>query len=180
MNLNKIFFSYSRTDAADFTLRLALDLKKEGFNVWIDQHDIRAGTEWDLEIEKALETCDCLLFVESGKSVISNNVLDEVYYALEQRKRVIPIIYHDSKTPFRLQRLQHVDFTKDYETGLVNLIRELKRVEETEVLQSIDEGEKKKVAKPFFAKYSRHLLIASLLIIAVAVTIIFATNKKKK
>ena len=59
MILEKIFFSYSRSDGSDFALRLALDLKKEGFNVWIDQEDIRAGSEWDLAIEKALETCDC-------------------------------------------------------------------------------------------------------------------------
>src|SRR6478736_609678 len=125
MKFKKIFFSYSRTDA-DFALKLALDLKKEGFDVWIDQEDIRAGSEWDLEIEKALETCDCLLFIESEKSVASTNVLDEVYYAMEQHKRVIPVIYKDSKTPFRIQRLQHIDFSKDYATGLVNLINELK------------------------------------------------------
>jgi hypothetical protein len=65
MNFKNIFFSYSRADASDFALRLAVDLKKEGFNVWIDQQDIRAGSEWDIEIEKALETSDCLLFVES-------------------------------------------------------------------------------------------------------------------
>ncbi len=86
MNFKNIFFSYSRADASDFALRLAVDLKKEGFNVWIDQQDIRAGSEWDIEIEKALETSDCLLFVESEKSVTSTNVLDEVYYALEQKK----------------------------------------------------------------------------------------------
>ncbi|MBA2561324.1 MAG: toll/interleukin-1 receptor domain-containing protein [Chitinophagaceae bacterium] len=86
MNFKNIFFSYSRADASDFALRLAVDLKKEGFNVWIDQQDIRAGSEWDLEIEKALETSDCLLFIESEKSVTSTNVLDEVYYALEQKK----------------------------------------------------------------------------------------------
>jgi hypothetical protein len=126
MTLKKIFFSYSRVDGADFSLRLAQDLKNAGFNVWIDQQDIRAGTEWDLEIEKALETCDCLLFIESEKSVVSNNVLDEVYYALDHRKKVIPVIYHDSKTPYRLQRLQHVDFSKNYDEGLASLIRELK------------------------------------------------------
>jgi len=126
MALKKIFFSYSRVDGSDFSLRLAQDLKNSGFNVWIDQQDIRAGTEWDLEIEKALETCDCLLFIESEKSVVSNNVLDEVYYALDHRKKVIPVIYHDSKTPYRLQRLQHVDFSKDYNEGLAALIRELK------------------------------------------------------
>jgi len=126
MTLKKIFFSYSRVDGADFSLRLAQDLKNAGFNVWIDQQDIRAGTEWDLEIEKALGTCDCLLFIESEKSVVSNNVLDEVYYALDHQKRVIPVIYHDSKTPYRLQRLQHVDFSKNYDEGLPSLIRELK------------------------------------------------------
>lgn len=127
MVIKKLFFSYSRVDGAAFAQKLALDLKKEGFDVWIDQEDIRAGSEWDMEIEKALESCDCLLFLESEKSVVSNNVLDEVYYALEQRKKVIPVIIHDSKTPYRLQRLQHVDFSKDYNKGLAQLIRELRR-----------------------------------------------------
>jgi hypothetical protein len=180
MDLNKIFFSYSRTDASDFTLRLALDLKKEGFNVWIDQQDIRAGTEWDLEIEKALETCDCLLFIESEKSVSSNNVLDEVYYALEQRKRVIPVIYHDSKTPFRLQRLQHIDFTKDYQTGLGNLIEELKRVPAQEIFTPAGNPEIKQATKTFLTKYSRHLLaIAFLLVIAIVAAFIYSSNKEK-
>lgn len=124
--IKKVFFSYSRVDGSEFSLRLAQDLKNAGFNVWIDQQDIRAGTEWDLEIEKALETCDCLLFIESEKSVVSNNVLDEVYYALDHQKKVIPVIYHDSKTPYRLQRIQHIDFSKNYDDGLASLTRELK------------------------------------------------------
>ena len=126
MILQKVFFSYSRNDAADFAVRLAQDLGKASFDVWIDQQDIRAGMEWDLEIEKALESCDCLLFIESEKSVVSNNVLDEVYYALGQNKKVIPVIYHDSKTPFRLRRLQHIDFTKEYQAGLDDLLGELR------------------------------------------------------
>lgn len=125
MSFKKIFFSYSRVDGSDFALKLARDLKQKGFDVWIDQEDIRAGSEWDVEIEHALETCDCLLFLESEKSVASNNVLDEVYYALEQKKRVIPIIIHDSKTPYRLQRLQHIDFSVDYNRGLADLVSEL-------------------------------------------------------
>ncbi len=125
MQLKNLFFSYSRADGAEFALRLAVDLQQQGFNVWIDQQDIRAGSEWDLEIEKALETCDCLLFIESQRSVTSTNVLDEVYYALEQNKRVIPLLLVDSKTPFRLKRLQHVDFTSNYDSGLAHLVQEL-------------------------------------------------------
>lgn len=178
MNLKKIFFSYSRTDASDFTLRLALDLKKEGFDVWIDQEDIRAGSEWDLEIEKALETCDCLLFIESEKSVASTNVLDEVYYAMEQHKRVIPVIYKDSKTPFRIQRLQHIDFSKDYATGLVNLINELKGVPAAELLQPGD-GKNIIPVKPF-AKRSGYLLIIALLVIIATGAIVYSINNQKE
>ncbi|MEP7254016.1 MAG: toll/interleukin-1 receptor domain-containing protein, partial [Ginsengibacter sp.] len=175
MILEKIFFSYSRADGSAFALRLALDLKKEGFNVWIDQEDIRAGSEWDLEIEKALETCDCLLFIETEKSVSSNNVLDEVYYALEQKKKVIPLIVVDSKTPFRLQRLQHIDFAKNYHTGLGLLINELR---DTTAAESFAAGETATIVapaptEPFYKKYAVAILISALLIIAVVSFLVF-------
>lgn len=174
MNLKKIFFSYSRADASDFALRLAVDLKKEGLNIWIDQQDIRAGSEWDLEIEKALETCDCLLFIESENSVTSTNVLDEVYYALDEHKKVIPIIYHDSKTPFRIKRLQHIDFTKNYERGLANLLKELKN----EAGTVSPHTEIRTLVKPFFTKSSRVMLIALALVIIAAVVFIYSAKDK--
>jgi hypothetical protein len=176
MSSQKIFFSYSRIDGSDFALQLALDLKKEGFNVWIDQQDIRAGLEWDREIEKALESCDCLLFVETEMSVTSNNVLDEVYYAIEQKKKVIPLIVRDSKTPFRLQRLQHINFTHDYNAGLTQLISELKgqsavpdsRANKSEVLKTIE--------KPFNLKYATLILIITSLVIVFAAIIYTAKD----
>jgi hypothetical protein len=178
MNLKNIFFSYSRVDASDFALKLAVDLQKAGFNVWIDQEDIRAGSEWDLEIEKALETCDCLLFIESEKSVTSNNVLDEVYFALEQHKVVIPVIYKDSKTPYRLSRLQHIDFTISYETGLTNLINEMKRPAATGYSESVSEPEIKNPAKSSFKKSTGLMLIVLAVVIA-AVAVIYLSNKKE-
>ena len=180
MQLKKIFFSYSRADGSDFALRLALDLKKEGFNVWIDQQDIRAGSEWDLEIEKALETCDCLLFVETEKSVISNNVLDEVYYALEQKKKVIPVILQDSKTPFRLQRLQHVDFTKVYSAGLTHLIRELKGSEATLFFQPGEHEEQQKNSRTFFTKTSSLILIITLVVIVIAAVVMYSVKNRER
>ncbi|MFT3750322.1 MAG: toll/interleukin-1 receptor domain-containing protein [Agriterribacter sp.] len=164
MPLKKIFFSYSRQDGSEFSLRLATDLKKSGFNVWIDQQDIRAGTEWDIEVEKALETCDCLLFVETEKSVLSNNVLDEVYYALGQNKKVIPLIVVDSKTPFRIQRIQHVDFTKDYNSGFKKLIQELQSADASvfvDTPQIITPG------KTFMQQYAGWLLAAAAVIVII-------------
>lgn len=176
MPLQKIFFSYSRQDGSDFSLRLALDLKKLGYNVWIDQQDIRAGSEWDLEVEKALETCDCLLFVETAKSVISNNVLDEVYYALGQNKKVIPLIVVDSKTPFRIQRIQHVDFTKKYDDGLKKLLQELESQNENVF---VDSPQPIVTQKPFFQKNARWLLSAACLaIVTIAVLWYNSTNRE--
>ncbi len=178
MILEKIFFSYSRADASDFALRLALDLKKEGFNIWIDQEDIRAGSEWDLEIEKALETCDCLLFIETEKSVASNNVLDEVYYALEEKKKVIPIILVDSKTPFRLQRLQHIDFSKNYHAGLSLLINELKDTTAAQAFTSDDTKQPEKIDKPFYKKPSLLFAIVALLVAIAAIFIYLSKNNE--
>jgi len=179
MALKKIFFSYSRADGSDFALRLALDLKKQGFSVWIDQQDIRAGSEWDLEIEKALETCDCLLFIETEKSVISNNVLDEVNYALEQDKKVIPLIVHDSKTPFRLQRLQHVDFTRDYNTGLAQLIRELKGSEISGFFQPEDRRVPQRRSSRFLAKPLSLILIITFFVIAIAAVVMYLVKSEE-
>lgn len=179
MALKKIFFSYSRADGSDFALQLALDLKKHGFNVWIDQQDIRAGSEWDLEIEKALETCDCLLFIETEKSVISNNVLDEVNYALEQDKKVIPLIVHDSKTPFRLQRLQHIDFTRDYNTGLAQLTKELKAGEAPGFFHPGERKVPQRKAGSFLTKPSSLILIIAFFVIAIAAVVMYSVKSKE-
>jgi hypothetical protein len=174
----KIFFSYSRADGSILALCLAQNLKQKGFDVWIDQEDIKAGAEWDMEIEKALESCDCVLFLETEKSVVSHNVLDEVYYALEQKKKVIPLIYVDSKTPFRLKRLQHIDFTKDYNTGLAQLVSELEGTERE--LSYVVEGESTQAAQQTPTRPKILLLagvIAGIAVLITAVVILLTRHK---
>lgn len=174
----KIFFSYSRADGSAFALRLAGDLKKRGFDVWIDQEDIKAGLEWDTEIEKALESCDCVLFIETEKSVVSTNVLDEVYYALEQHKKVIPLIYVDSKTPFRLQRLQHIDFTKNYDAGLTLLVNELEGKTPANVFPLEEKIPSAVKSKPFYTKkIGAFALVACLAVLIVAGAIVFSGKR---
>lgn len=121
----KIFFSYSRTDGQGHALKLAGDLRAAGANVWIDQLDIELGKLWDLEVEKALNTADCVLFIATEKSTTSNNVLNEVYYALDENKKVIPVVFHDCRIPFQLRRLQRIDFTADYNTAFERLMKAL-------------------------------------------------------
>ena len=115
------FFSYSRSDS-NFVLKLAKDLRNAGADLWLDQLDIKAGSRWDASIEDALESASRLIVVLSPASVASNNVMDEVSYALESNKTVIPVLLSECKAPFRLKRLQHIDFTGDYQTALDQLL----------------------------------------------------------
>ena len=118
------FISYAREDS-DFVRRLAADLKDAGANVWLDELDIRPGKKWDREVELALTQCRELLVILSVASVASDNVMDEVTYALDEQRTVIPVIASDCQMPYRLRRLQHLDFRKDYQLGLKALLREL-------------------------------------------------------
>ena len=116
------FFSYSRDDS-EFAVHLAEDLKAAGENVWLDQLDIEPGTPWDREVQKALANCPRMLVILSPTSVSSDNVLDEVSFALSKQKKVIPVLYRECDIPFRLARLQYVDFRTDYARGLKALLR---------------------------------------------------------
>lgn len=118
------FLSYSHEDS-EFAIRLAEDLKAGGASVWIDQLDIKPDTPWDLAIEDALRKCPRMLVILSPASVSSDAVLDEVSFALSERKTVVPVLSRDCNIPLRLARLQHLDFRTDYRRGLEALLKVL-------------------------------------------------------
>lgn len=118
------FFSYSRDDS-EFALRLAEDLKAAGANVWLDQLDIAPGQRWARAVQDALNNCHRLLVILSPASVDSTNVEDEVAFALEEHKTVIPVFYRDCKVPFQLRPFHYADFRTDYDRGLKTLLRTL-------------------------------------------------------
>lgn len=91
----------------------------------MDQLDIVPGQRWDRAIESALSNCPCLLVILSPASVNSTNVMDEVSFALEEQRTVIPILYKECLIPFRLRRVQHLDFRQDYARGLRELLSTL-------------------------------------------------------
>lgn len=116
-----VFVSYVRSDA-DFALQLARDLKAAGVSAWIDQIDIPPGDRWDAAIEKALSRSECVVVVLSRASVQSTNVMDEVSFALDERKRVVPVMVEECPVPMRLRRLQFIDFSSKPQEALVRLL----------------------------------------------------------
>ena len=167
MNDDLIFVSYSRYDSK-FALELADKMQKAGANVWMDQLNLETGTEWDNEIEKALDEANILIVVLSKAAVGSKHVKDEYSYALEQGMLVVPVIVEKCHVPFRLRRLHWADFRNDPKKGMHSLVRSLKLdreiAEKLEVTDYYDEAyERKKKRKDLPL-----VIIGSIIILAMA------------
>jgi molecular chaperone DnaK len=120
-----IFFSYASADFQDAS-KMVQDILKAGGNVWFDKFDISPGSNWDDEIENALNDSDFLLLLLTPDSVVSNNVKNEINFAVDNQIKIIPLLYKQCRKPLRLSRFQHIDFVSSYEAGLNQLVRILK------------------------------------------------------
>jgi len=151
MSEKKIFLSYSRKDSV-VAKKLANDIIGNGGSIWMDQLHIESGMRWDRAIETALDESSYLMVLLTSTSVNSDNVMDEVSYALDENKVVITIVLDNCKIPFRLRRFQHIDFTEGYEIGLKQLLSFLdisvKNIKEVTKIQAKNPTKEKKNSKP--------------------------------
>ena len=118
------FISYSRSDER-FVKKLEDQLQIHGIKTWRDTKNIPGGASWDSEIEKAMRRCHFVLFVTSKASIASQNVADEIGFAREIEKTIIPILIEDVNLPFRVHRAQMIDFSTDFENSLQTLLSAL-------------------------------------------------------
>lgn len=119
------FISYSHNNR-DVATRLHQGLEAHGVIPWMDFHEVRPGTHWDQEIQKALKTCSHLVLVHTAASFASKTVWDEWSYFLKRDKPVIPLIFEPVELPFRLERLHYVNFfERPFEEALEQLVKVL-------------------------------------------------------
>jgi WD40 repeat protein len=85
------FISYSRKDIT-FARRLHDGMQVRGFESWIDWKDIPPSADWKREIKEAIEQSDAFIVILSSHSVDSTTCSEEVTHAIENNKRLIPIV----------------------------------------------------------------------------------------
>ncbi|PTM06621.1 MAG: hypothetical protein DA407_11570 [Bacteroidetes bacterium] len=124
MTANNIFVSYSSRDV-EFAKALAEELEKLGSTVWIDQHGIGLGTNWDSSIDEALDSATTLLLLISKPAAKSENVQDEVHIAKEDGKKLIPILIEQCELPMRWKRMQYADFTASPNIAMEKVLKAL-------------------------------------------------------
>jgi predicted nucleotide-binding protein len=92
-----LFVSYARPDVAHVlplvdAVRAELEARALPVQLWIDQSDLIAGQQWDLQIQHALGSSIGMLVFVSPRSLQSEWVVREVTIAAESEKRlIIPI-----------------------------------------------------------------------------------------
>ena len=106
------FISYSGADARRFALRLqkALETGTPPVPAWLDKRQLKAGRDWDAQLEEAIRDCASLIFIMSEDSVAEGSVCKlEWTRALSYKKPIVPLLYHrGTVVPFRLGSRQCV------------------------------------------------------------------------
>jgi WD40 repeat protein len=90
----KIFVSYSRKDKT-IAGRIVEALEKNELEAWIDWEDIPPTADWLQQIHKGIEEADAFLFLLSPDSIASQVCGQEVDHAVQNGKRLIPIVLRD-------------------------------------------------------------------------------------
>lgn len=107
-----VFLSYSRRNA-DFADELNISLDSHGFEVSIDREDLFPGERWEPRLQAMIAAADTTVCAISPEWVASEQCRRELSIALDNGRRVIPVIIDEVQPetlPPELARLQLVFF----------------------------------------------------------------------
>jgi tetratricopeptide (TPR) repeat protein len=130
--ISQIFISYSHRDK-EFVNRLASDLEKAKTSVWLDEKKIKVGDSISEKIEDGISKCDFFCLVISKHSVNSNWVEREYRTALNMQlssnttPKILPLLIEDVELPVLLKDIKYADFSRGYNSGLLELLHALKK-----------------------------------------------------
>ncbi len=161
-----LFFSYGHDECREYVKKIKEIFKKEGFEVFLDEEILREGEDWEYKLEKAIEKSDKVVFFITPYSARRPDgyCLNELSYALQCKKEIIPVIFKFEKPPLSINRLQFIDMQDVCQKESEELLREkTKRV--VRVLKGIEkldfEGIQARVIKDldpvdFTSDFTRH------------------------
>jgi WD40 repeat protein len=133
-----VFVSYSRRDS-EFVQRLADSVSGRGKELWLDTEGIADAEVFPQAIRSAIEQSDAFLFVITPASVESAYCENEVEYARELQKRIVPVLRErvpDPQLPAEIRDRNWIPFTDadEFDASLERLLgaldRDLKRAKE--------------------------------------------------
>ena len=107
-----VFISYSRKDKDELD-QLARIIEQAGYTTWVDRRGLSGGDQWDEKVAHAIAECDAFILALSPSSVESKSVRAELNFAIEENRKVIPVILKSVEIPrairFRLDTRNRIE-----------------------------------------------------------------------
>lgn len=114
----KVFISYAHKDKS-FAKKLAGELEVAGMKVWWDFDSLKGGQDWQKEIERGIKGCDFFLVALTPDAVASEWVGNEIAYASNAQKTIIPLHLKKCEVPIGLIKKQYIDFEKQTQKAAI-------------------------------------------------------------
>lgn len=92
-----VFVSYAHADA-ELAYPIISGLQERGMRIWFDD-GLDVGDIWEDVIPDHVEQCAAMLCLVSTRFTDSNNCLDEIFYAREQKKELLILHLEDQALP---------------------------------------------------------------------------------
>jgi CHASE2 domain-containing sensor protein len=109
--MTEAFICYADEDR-DTLQQVYLSLARAGLTVWTSTQDIQMGVEFKEAIKQGIETADNVVYLLSLAAVRSPWCQQEIEYALQLNKRIIPVLIEPldlEKLPSEIATLQFVN-----------------------------------------------------------------------
>ena len=124
-NPRQIFISHAHQDA-QMAQKLATDLEKEGYDIWIAPDSIRPGEKWVEAISRGLEESGLFLLLLSPAAVQSRWVNTETNIAIQLDHdgvmSLYPLMVQPCKVPILWRAYQHISLRGGYPNALAYLL----------------------------------------------------------
>lgn len=124
MEHKDVFISYSSKDKK-IAFKICEILEKENILCWIAPRNVTGGKSYGREILEAIQNAEVVLFIFSENSNRSRHVENEIDYAFNAEKIIIPFKIDDCKTSLELQyylnKTHWINASSDEESAIENL-----------------------------------------------------------
>ncbi len=109
----RLFISYGRQPEkyVNTVLRIKSDLEQAGHHVWIDREGLSSGDDWEQNLEEAISNQEMVIFfiTEHAARRPDGFCLNELSYAVNQKKPIAPVMMENITPPLSICRLQWLD-----------------------------------------------------------------------
>lgn len=146
-----VFISYSSKDTQTIE-KILQQMTAAGIGYWKAPEMIPAGSNYAREIPRAIESCNVFVLMISESSQESIWVEKEIDCAINERKTIVPLnltgIPLSGMFKFYLNNVQTIDYSKDPEGAMQQLLERLKGLVDIEIPKEQKQESPKKEREP--------------------------------